>query len=47
VQLLDTPEFPLKKNKISKLKYAIMGFLGGFFILGIFFFYQTDVLKNK
>lgn len=47
VQLLDTPEFPLKKNKISKFKYAIMGFLGGFFILGFIVFYQTDLSKNK
>jgi hypothetical protein len=47
VQLLDTPEFPLKKNKISKLKYAMMGFLGGFFILGFIVFYQTDLSKNK
>jgi len=47
VQLLDTPEFPLKKNKISKLKYAMMGFLGGFFILGFIVFYQTDFSKNK
>ena len=47
VQLLDTPEFPLKKNKISKLKYAMMGFFGGFFILGFIVFYQTDLSKNK
>lgn len=47
VQLLDTPEFPLKKNKISKLKYAMMGFLGGFIILGFIVFYQTDLSKNK
>ena len=47
VQLLDTPEFPLKKNKKSKLLYAIMGFLGGFFILGFIIFYQTDLSKNK
>jgi len=47
VQLLDTPEFPLKKNKISKLEYVIIGFLGGFFILGFIVFYQTDLSKNK
>lgn len=47
VQLLDTPEFPLKKNKISKFKYALMGFMGGFFILGFIIFYQADLSKNK
>jgi LPS O-antigen subunit length determinant protein (WzzB/FepE family) len=47
VQLLDTPEFPLKKNKKSKLLSAIMGFLGGFFILGFIVFYQKDLSKNK
>jgi uncharacterized protein involved in exopolysaccharide biosynthesis len=47
VQLLDTPEFPLKKNKLSKFKYALMGFMGGFFILGFIIFYQADLSKNK
>ena len=47
VQLLDTPEFPLKKNKISKLKYAVMGFMGGFLMLGFIIFYQLDLSKNK
>lgn len=47
VQLLDTPEFPLKKNKISKFKYALMGFMGGFFILGFIIFYQADFSKSK
>ena len=47
VQLLDVPEYPLKKNKISKIKYAAMGFLGGFLLVGFIIFYQVDLSKNK
>lgn len=47
VQLLDQPEFPLKKNKTSKIKFALLGFLTGFFVLGFIFFYQTDLSINK
>ena len=47
VQLLDTPEFPLKKNKISKLKYGALGFFGGFILMGLIIFYTIDLSKNK
>ena len=40
VQMLDTPEFPLKKNKTSKLIYAIAGFFFGFVIMGLLMIYQ-------
>lgn len=46
VQLLDTPEFPLKKNKTSKFKFAILGFLAGFLGLGFIVFYQVDFSKK-
>ena len=46
VQLLDTPEFPLKKNKISKLKYGALGFFGGFILMGLIIFYTIQVRKQ-
>jgi hypothetical protein len=40
VEMLDTPEFPLKKNKTSKILYALIGFLFGFVLMGVIIFYQ-------
>ena len=47
VQILDAPEFPLKKNKISKLKYAVVGFFGGFLIFGFLILYRSGLPRNK
>lgn len=47
VQLLDVPEFPLTKNKTSKLKFMLLGFLSGFLALGFIIFYQADLSKKK
>jgi hypothetical protein len=40
VQMLDIPEFPLKKNKTTKLLYALVGFLFGYTFMGLIIFYQ-------
>lgn len=45
VQMLDTPEFPLKKNKTSKLLYAIAGFFFGFVLMGFLLVYQPNNSK--
>lgn len=45
VQMLDTPEFPLKKNKLSKLLYASAGFFFGFVLMALFLIYQPSKSK--
>jgi predicted transcriptional regulator len=45
VQMLDLPEFPLKKNKLSKSSYAIAGFLFGFVLMALLLIYQPNKSK--
>ena len=45
VQMLDTPEFPLKKNKLSKFLYGAAGFFFGFVLMGLLMIYQPKKSK--
>jgi len=42
VQIVDSPELPLKKNKTSKLLALIIGFGAGCFFMGLFIINQKE-----